>query len=51
MSQSQQDKPLWKTILNAFLEVLKGLKNAGLFKRGQSVDDLNPRMRDRREGK
>lgn len=42
---------LWGRILNGLLNVLVALKNAGLFKRGSSPDDLTPGMKDPRERK
>lgn len=35
--------------LNWLLRILQGFKNAALFKRGSTPEDLTPRMRDPRE--
>jgi len=36
---------LFKKVLNIILDVLKSLKNAGLFKKGTGVDDLTPKKK------
>ena len=36
---------LLKKVLNIVLDVLKSLKNAGLFKKGTSIDDLTPKKK------